>query len=244
MARLPTSGATIATPFQSGPNPRVLSEEDLRDVLADLCPQTVFAKSDVELFYSKLKYILGLWSAEHDRLDIAPLAKTFTAIGRDLDKVAKILGGHETGLREIHDIEMVSQLATILALDPEVGSRRQADQLIASFRRDAAKMAHACLIGAHDLKQQVGKSGRPHPEWYDEFTALLLEVAETAGVEPRLSKDRISGERGGWLLDAAQALEAFLDSQMRSPSAEACGKRLERSITRLKQKHRQNPSSV
>ena len=54
----------------------------------------------------------------------------------------------------------------------------------------------------------------------------------------------ISGARGGWLLDAAQALETFLDPQMRSPSAEACGKRLERSKTRLKQKHRQNPSSV
>jgi hypothetical protein len=213
-------------------------------VLAALCPQTVFAKSDVEVFYSKLKYILGLWSAEHDRLDIAPLAKTFTAMRRDLEGIAKILSGHETGLREIHDIEIVSQLATILALDPEVGSRQQADQLIASFRGDATKIAQACLIAGYDLKQKVGKSGRPQPEWYDEFTALLLDVAETAGVEPRLNKDRISGERGGWLLDAAQALEAFLDPQMRSPGAEACGKRLERSKTRLKQKHRQNPSSV
>src|SRR6266850_7055694 len=145
MARLPTSGVRISTPFQSGPNPRVLSEADLRDVLAALCPQTVFAKSDVEVFYSKLKYILGLWSAEHDRLDIAPLAKTLTAMRRDLEGIAKILSGHETGLREIHDIEIVSQLAAILALDPEVGSRRQADQLIASFRGDATKIAHACL---------------------------------------------------------------------------------------------------
>jgi spore cortex formation protein SpoVR/YcgB (stage V sporulation) len=72
--------------------------------------------------------------------------------------------------------------------------------------------------------------------------ALLLEVAETAEVEPRLSKDRISGERVGWLLDAARALEAFLHPRMRSPSDEACGKRLERSKTRLKQEHRQNPS--
>jgi hypothetical protein len=139
---------------------------------------------------------------------------------------------------------MVSQLATILALDPEVGSRQQADKLIASFRGDAAKLAHACLVVALDLKQTVGESGRPRAEWHDDFVALLLEVAETAGVEPRLSKDRISGARGGWLLDAAQALEAFLDPEMRSSSAEACGKRLERSKTRLRQKHRQNPPSV
>ena len=120
MARLPTSGATISTPFRSGPNPRVLSEADLRDVLADLCPQTVFAKSDLEVFYSKLKYILGLWSAEHDRLDIAPLVKTFTAMGKELKKVAEILSGHETGLREIHDIAIVSQLKMILALTPRL----------------------------------------------------------------------------------------------------------------------------
>ena len=182
---------------------------------------------------------------KQNRLDIAPLAKTFEAMGKELNKVAKILSGHETGLREVHDIEIVSQLAEILALDPEVGSRGQADKLIASFRGDAAKMAHACLVAARDLKQTVvGKSGRPQPDWYDEFTALLLEVAGTAGVKPRLGKDRISGARGGWLLDAAQALETFLDPQMRSPSAEACGKRLERSKTRLKQKHRQNPSSA
>ncbi len=175
-------------------------------MLAGLCPQTVFAESDVEVFYSKLKYILGLWSAEHDRLDIAPLVKTFTAMGKELKKVAEILSGHETGLREIHDIAIVSQLATILALDPEIGSRRQADRLIDSFRGDAGKLAHACLVAACDLK--------------------------------------ISFAWVGWLLNAAQALEAFLDPQMRSSSAEACGKRLERSKKRLKQKHRQNPSSA
>src|SRR5258707_7398537 len=202
MARIPISGATIATPFRYGPKPRVLTEADLRDLLADLCPQTVFAKSDVEVFYSKLKYILGLWSAEHDRLDIAPLAKTFTAMAKELKKVAEILSGHETGLREIHDIAIVSQLVTILALDPEVGSRQQADKLIASFRGDAAKLAHACLVAARDLKETVGESGRPQAQWHDEFTALLLEVAQTARVKPRLSKDRISDARVGWLLDA------------------------------------------
>lgn len=213
-------------------------------MLAQLCPDRKFGECDISEFYPRLARIIGQWSAEENRLDIAPLAQTFTAIGKELKKVAEILSGHETGLHEIHDIAIVSQLATILALDPEVGSRRQAHQLIASFRRDAAKLAHACLVAERDLKRTVGESGRPQAEWHDEFTALLLDVAETAGVEPRLSKDRISGERGGWLLDAAQALEAFLDPQMRSSSAEACGKRLERSKTRLKQKHRQNPSSV
>jgi hypothetical protein len=236
MARLPISGVTVSTPLRG--------EADLREVLAELCPEGDFSESDTKEFYRRLGRIIGRWSAEHYRLDISPLVKTFTAMRGDLDGIAKILSGHETGLREIHDIEVVSQLATILALDPEVGSRQQADELIDSFRRDAAKMAHACLIAAHDLKQQVGKSGRPPSDWYDDFTALLLEIAGNGGVEPQLGKDRITGAGYGWLLDAAQALEAFLDPHMLSPSKVACGKRLERSMKTLKQRHRQNHLSA
>src|SRR6266404_970020 len=183
MARIPVSGSVVATPLRN--------MADLRNVLSQLRPDGKFSESDVSKFYRQLARIIGQWSAEHDRLDIAPLAKTITAMGKELKKVAEILSGHETGFHEIHDIAIVSQLAMILALDPEVGSRPQADKLISSFRSDAAKLAHACLVAARDLKQTVGESGRPQAEWHDEFAALLLEVAETAGVEPRLSKDRI-----------------------------------------------------
>jgi hypothetical protein len=236
MARLPTSGVTVSTPRKC--------KADLRHVLVGLCPGVNFNTSNVDECYWRLGGIIGQWSAEHDRPDISPLARTLTAMGSELDGVAKILSGHETGLHERHDIEVVSKLATILALDPEVGSRQQANKLIISFRNDAAKMAHACLVSAQDLKQQVGKSGRPRWEWYDDYAALLLEIAERGSVEPQLSKDRITGAWYGWLLDAAQALEAFLDPHMRSPSAEACGKRLERAMNALKQKHRQNHSSA
>src|ERR1700716_1131958 len=126
MARLPTSGSTVATPLRS--------RADLRNVLAQLCPDKKFSESGISGFYGRLAQIVGQWSAEDNRLDIAPLAKTFTAMGKELKKVAEILSGHETGLHEIHDIEIVSQLAMILALDPEVGSRRQADKLIVPCR--------------------------------------------------------------------------------------------------------------
>ena len=237
MARLPASGATVATPARSN--------ADLRRILVELCPGAQFNASVTGEIYGRLGRIIGRWSAEEDRLDIAPLIKTFEAMGNELAKAGKILSGHQTGLHEIQDIRIVSQLGMILALDPEVGSPGKAEKLIASFRGDAAKLAQACLVAARDLKLSVvGKSGAPQQDWYDEFTVLLLQVAGTAGVEPRLSKNRVSDARGGWLFDAAQALETFLDSKMRSPSAEACGKRLERSQTRLKRRYRQNPPSA
>jgi hypothetical protein len=92
MARLPTSGSTVATPH--------LDEADLRNVLAQLCPNGEFSESDISEFYGLLARIIGQWSAEDNRLDIAPLAKTFTAMGQELKKVAEILSGHETGLRD------------------------------------------------------------------------------------------------------------------------------------------------
>lgn len=221
MARLPIKGATVATPLRS--------EADFRRVLVEVCPDGKFSESDTSEFYGRLGGIIGQWSAQQNRLNIAPLAKTLTAMGRLLDKTSRILSGHETGLHEVQDIAVVSQLVTVLALDPEVGSRQQADKLIASFRSDAAKLTHACLVSARGLKQQVGKSGRPPWDWYDDFTALLVQIAAKGGVEPQLGKDRDTGVGYGWLLDAAVALETFLDPDMRSPSAEACGKRLERS---------------
>jgi hypothetical protein len=236
MARLPISGSTLCTPLRS--------KAELGDVPVELCPDGKFSESDTSEFYGRLAEIIGQWSAEDTRLDIAPLAKTFTAMGKELNRVAKIFSGNEAGIHEINDIKLVSQLAMILALDPEVGSRRQADKLIASFRGDAAKVAHACLVVAHDLKQTVGKSGRPRWDCYDDFAALLLEIAAKGGVEPQLGKDRITGAGYGWLLDAAQALEAFLDPLMRSPSAEACAKRLERAKNTLEQGVGQNQPSV
>jgi hypothetical protein len=157
---------------------------------------------------------------------------------------AHVLSGRETGLHEIHDTEVASQIALILARAPEVGSLQKADELIDCFRRTAVKLAGACQMAAYELNELTDKGGRPPLVWHNDFTALLVSIAETVGVEPRLSKGRISDQRAGWLFDAAQALEAFLDPRMRSPTTEACGKRLDRSLKTIKQQHRQNLPSA
>jgi hypothetical protein len=96
------------------------------------------------------------------------------------------------------------------------------------------------MIAHADLSIEAGKDGRRALDWYDDFTHLLLDLAERNDIEPTLRKDRKTHIRAGWLFDAAQALETFLYPHMRSPSAEACGKRLERSRERLQKAARQN----
>jgi hypothetical protein len=235
MARLPISGVAVSSPRRT--------EADLRNVLAELCPDGDFSESDTKEFYRRLARIIGQWSAEHDRPDIAPIVKQLMQTSKDLDAVCKLLHGHETGIREDTEIQFMSQLKIALELDATVGSMQQAEALIASLRRDAAAVSDACRSVASELKTRVGKDGRPRLEWYDYFTALLLDIAATGGIEPRLGKDRISGARHGWLLDAARSLETFLDCKMYSPDEESCGKRLERAKKILKRRHRQNQPS-
>jgi hypothetical protein len=128
-----------------------------------------------------------------------------------------------------------------LALDPTIGSVEKAEAVVDQFREQSAKIGHACMVAYAELAEKGTPDGRPMLGWYDEFTRLLLDIAHQAGVNPALGKDRDTGARTGWLFEAAQALEPFLDPWMRSPSAEACGKRLERSRRRLRVMKRQKP---
>jgi len=187
--------------------------------------------------------VIGEWSAEQTRPDAKKLASSLEVISQNLKVIATAFGAHQTGIRELNDVVLLSHLVNILAKNPEVGSRAHADQTIDSFRKDADRIGHACAIAARDLQMQTGKSGRPPLDWHDGFRKLLLEIAERAGVKPQSWKDREDGNRHGWLTEAAQELETFLPPAMRSPGREASGKRLERANLRLKPKHRQNPPS-
>ena len=150
------------------------------------------------------------------------------------------MSGIETGFRTSFESAVASQLTNDLALEPTVGSK--AHELLASFHQQAAQIAHVCMVGYVDLSRKAGERGRLALDWYDDFTALLLDIAANAGIEPILRKDRSTRARSGWLFDAARTLETFLYPHMRSPSDEACGKRLERSRRRLTAPARQKPS--
>jgi hypothetical protein len=230
MAQLPFTGAAIATPFQDGPNPRILNEIDLSDILTGLCPEAIFTEAEIAEIYLEIKRILGRWHAEQGRPNTASLAASLTEIGDHLDSVATSLSAIENGLHHIQDIELVSKLVSTLSEDASFCSSRhhQAHELIASFRENAFKISEACRKGAADFKAYRGKNGRPSLSWYDDFKTLLFKLARSGGVEPSLGKDRITSERTGWLVEAALKLEIFFHPDMRSPDAEVCGKRLER----------------
>jgi hypothetical protein len=231
MARLSTSGASVASPYRG--------EGELPRVLSDLHVGHAFDATAIHQLYLKLGTIIGQWMSEQQRLEVSVVGKALLCTAKNLSEASALLGGLETGIHSDLEIAAASHVVECLAMDPTVGSLGKAEELVSSFQRDAARMAHVCMVARAGLPDRPGERGRRALDWYDDFTTLLLDAAGTADVEPTLRKNRDSGVRGDWLFEAAQALESFLYPEMRSPSPEACGKRLERSQTRLRERARQ-----
>lgn len=230
MKRLKTRGASVMTPR--------LNESDLKDALGKLGVIAVFGDAEIYKLYLSLAKIYGAWRSEQELTEAQPVAHALQNTGKNLIAASKILSGHETGLRGRADIEVTNYAVEVLALDTNIGSVDKAKQLLTELRDKAATVGQACMIAYEDLAAKQAKKIRAY-SWYDQFTSLLLDIAKKAGVKANLNKDRITQKRGGWLFEAAQALEPFLDPDMQSSSQEACGKRLERSRKQILNLHRQ-----
>lgn len=233
MKRLPYTGRGLATPQ--------CDEAHLKSVLGELGAAAVYDTASIHELYLKLGALYGAWLQQESAKQVAPVAQALRKAGNELREVATLFS-QEIGFRNRLAIEATSLLKRILELDPTVGSIDAAYEAIQTLTELADKISHACLVAYVELLAKA-KGGQEKLDWYDDFTALLLGVAARVGIKPSLNKNRETGERGGWLFKAAQALEPFLDRHMRSPGPEACGKRLERSRKRLLNAHRQKPKS-
>ena len=233
MKRLPIRGSAICTPSRS--------KDELEKVFRDLGVSHAFDDASVDALYWDLGAIIGTWLAEQESKESSPVAKALLTTARNLTQASGLLNGFETGIHNTVEIAVTSQVAEFLALDPGVGTLVEAQKQLDAFQRDAARISHVCLVAYADLVHDAGERGRPELKWYDDFTALVLDIGDKAAVKPTFGKDRINESRSGWLFDAAWAFESFLHPSMLSPSPEACGKRLERSRAHLRKAHRQKP---
>jgi hypothetical protein len=181
MARLPISGARIDAPRRD--------EGELRTVLCNLGVAQVFDEAAAHQLYLKLGAIIGQWSSEQERLEVSPVAKALRSLANNLSEASRLLGGLETGIRSDLELAVASRVANLLSMDPTIHSQ-SGKELLTSFCAEADRIAHVCLVAAAELPQAPGARGRWEYKWYDAFTALLLQIAEKAGVKPTLSKDR------------------------------------------------------
>jgi hypothetical protein len=226
-------GATIALPYLNEAASEPV-EVDFRNRVLRLCPEHSFDDETLTQLYLAFGAVIGKWLSEWGQPELVPIARRLASTARFLEQLAEGLAGVQTGLRQSEDIEFALLARRALSLNPLVGDSPHANEKLNSFQRQCSEMAQVFWVALKLLNEQHGKRGRPNLEWYDDFTAVLLKLAKLANIKPNLNKDRETGARGGWLFDAAQKLESFLYPPMRSDTLEACGKRLERSLKRLR----------
>jgi hypothetical protein len=212
---------------------------DFRNRVRRLCPGHSFDEETLNQLYWTFGVVIGKWLSEWCQPAVLPIATRLAKSARSLELLAQGLAGLRTGMRDAEDLEFALLACQALSLTPLIGDLPRADERLASFQLQCSEMSEVFWIAFKLLKEKRDKSGRKKLSWYDDFTAFLLKLAKLANVEPNLNKDRISGARGGWVFNAAQALEPLLYPLMRSETPEACGKRLERSLKRLQADHRQ-----
>jgi hypothetical protein len=164
--------------------------------------------------YMKISAVYGAWFSEQESREVKPVAKAVLTTAKGLLEAAKLLSGHETGFRTHVEVETTSATARALARDQTIRSVAAGREILRSFRKEAERIGHACMAAYADLTQKDDGENHKRLGWYDDFTALLLDIARKAGVNPTVGKDRITRTRTGWLFTAAQALEPFLDPVM------------------------------
>ena len=100
------------------------------------------------------------WFSEQEAAEVSPVSNALRSTGKKLLEALQLFSGHETGLRTHVEIEVTSQVAGILALDPSVGSVGEAKTLISRFQEEAAKIGHACMVAYADLNRKAPSEGR------------------------------------------------------------------------------------
>lgn len=151
MTRLPGSGARIDTPRRA--------KGELKAVLCDLRVAQVLDEAAQHELYWNLGEIIGQWSRERERLEVSPVAKALLSMANNLSEVSRLLGGLETGIHSDLEMAVSSRVANLLSMDPTVGSQ-SAQDLLTSFRAEADRIAHVCMIAMADLPQVPGERGR------------------------------------------------------------------------------------
>ena len=196
-----------------------------------------------EIFFA-LSAVRGRYAQERDRPDIADVVARLRKLKAALDTATGILSALQPGFSQTDEKTRVAvgTLIELLAINPEVGSPAKAHETIAAFLTLSDYLAEACAINVEVLRRIRGEPGRPQYDWYDEFTDLLWAIAHRFGIKPSIETDRITGERKGPFLMLALLMEEFLLPEMRSTGPDACAKRLERSLRRLRRQRQKPPS--
>jgi hypothetical protein len=204
--------------------------DDLRYCLIELEVGHAFDDTRVDRLYWRFGSISGGWFANEEGKEASSVVAMLRKLQKDFTIGANVLDGKKSGLKSTTQIFSTRLTTEALALNPIV---LDPEGLLDRLVKDLTTVAHACQIAQGWLSGPADRKGKDPLMYYDDFTQLLVEIAEAGGVAPTLGNDDVNDTPCGWLFDAAMALEPFLYPELRSPSVKACGQRLRRSLKRI-----------
>ena len=220
MAKLPRTGAAY----------QYLDERDttFAKIVSSLGLKPLSEKAERE-FRDRLGLALAKWDEPKTALQIKHVVGSLNAHAKRLDEIALLGAVTRMGFAHAKDIETSGRLARCLTSNPAIGSIEAAHAYLEDFCHRAGVIAWGCRATAMRLQSTKGQSGKSRYDWYDEFTAVLMDVCRQNKIKPTVRIDRISGEPDGTLSRIASAFERVLLPKMRSPNPAAMVKRLQRS---------------
>lgn len=228
--------ATMAKLPKIGVEYRFIDEREvtLTEIVASLGLKPLRKKAQQEIRH-RLGFALALWDEPYTALQTKSVADTLKKRAKELDQVASLGAITRMGFGREQDIAAGMQLAQLLMSNSKIGSLEAAHAYLGNFCDMAGTMASSCRAAAESLKSRKGQGGKSLYGWYDEFTAVLLDICKKNKIAPTFWTDRISGEAAGNLPRIALAFERLLPRKMRSGNPATLVKRLGRSMERLKQ---------
>lgn len=152
-----------------------------------------------------------------------------------LDEVVSLGAITREGFARSDELAISGELARSLTSEPMIGTVDRAHAYLSEFCDRAGVIASGCRAAAGTLKAIKGKSGKSRYYWYDEFTAVLLDICKLNDIEPTVGLDPVSDKAVGTLSEIASAFERLLLPRMRSRKLATMVKRLQRSLERLRE---------
>ena len=175
------------------------------------------------------------WEEPYTAIEVEDVVRSLKTHAKRLDQIASIGTITRQGFASAHDLAVSGQVVQVLASDPNIAKVEAAHAYLRDFCERAGNIASACRAAARTLQSNKGKGGKSRYDWYDEFTAVLVEICKQNKIEPTVGTDRITGEPVGGLPAVASAFERLLLPKMRSRTPSAMVKRLQRSLKRRRQ---------
>ena len=235
MVKLPKSGVTYQFPFERDPGQRE-PDVTLTEIVNSLGLKPLTRKAEREIRH-RLGFALGKWEAPRATFDLGDVISSMSSHAKALEKLVAVAsiskGGHLERRYLERDMHVCFQLVQELRQALGLADIAAAHTYLADFADRGATIASAARSAEKRLKGNRGTGGGSPYKWYDEFTAVLLDLCKQNNIEPKLGIDRYSGELVGGLAKIAAGFEKLLPPWMRSPTKEAMVKRLQRSVPRL-----------